>query len=131
MVDRSLIRPPSSRLGPASPAEREQVIAVSFCAGKYEQTNDRVSAYEKLQERAEASAREASEAETSKSDRAYEPPAPKRASGQRGGSRSAAPRRSNRQGIFEAMAKSVVRSIGSTIGRNIARGLLGSFLKGR
>jgi hypothetical protein len=57
MVDRALIRPPSSRLGPASPQERNSVIAQSFCQGKYGQLEDRVSAYEKLQQRAEQAAR--------------------------------------------------------------------------
>ena len=63
MVDRTLIRPPSSRLGPAKPKERKVVVALSFCEGRYEQSEDRVSAYEKLQERAEKAAREAEVAE--------------------------------------------------------------------
>ncbi len=129
MVDRTLIRPPSSRLGPATSQERNVVIADSFCQGKYEQREDRVSAYEKLQQRAEQAAREAEQADD---DRLYEPPTTSREKSSKGrASRSSGGRRSNRQGIMEAMAKSVVRSVGSAIGRQIARGLLGSLLKGR
>ena len=127
MVDRTLIRPPSSRLGPATPAERVSVISASFCRGKYDRREDRVSAFEKLKERAEQAALEAEEAEE---DRVYEPPETQR-NRSSAGRRSSARRRSNRQGIMEAMAKSVVRSVGSAIGRRIARGLLGSILKGR
>ncbi len=129
MVDRTLIRPPSSRLGPATAEERKGVIAASFCQGKYEQREDRVSAYEKLQQRAEQAAAEAEQAED---DRLYEPPATKQRRTTSGRtSRSSGRRRSGRQGIVETMAKSVVRSLGSAIGRKIARGLLGSLLKGR
>ena len=128
MVDRTLIRPPSSRLGPATPQERNSVIAASYCQGKYERREDRVSAYEKLQQRAEQAAREAEQADD---DRLYEPPTTRRKKTSAGGKQQSGRRRSNRQGIMETMAKSVVRSIGSAIGRQIARGLLGSLLKGR
>ncbi|MGB5338468.1 MAG: helicase HerA-like domain-containing protein [Gammaproteobacteria bacterium] len=115
MVERTLIRPPASRLGPATDAERTAVINASMLFGKYEKTIDRHSAYEALKERAA----KAADAET-----AQEASASKRAEKQ------AAPRRSNRQGVLEAMIKSVVRSVGSSLGRQITRGILGSILKG-
>ena len=43
--------------------------------------------------------------------------------------RRKSPRRSNRQGIFEALMTSVARAVGSTLGRRISRGILGSLLK--
>ena len=44
--------------------------------------------------------------------------------------REAAPaRRSNRQGIGEAMLKSAARAVGSSLGRKFVRGILGSLLK--
>jgi len=135
MVERTLIRPPSSRLGPAKPKERKVVIALSFCEGRYEQREDRVSAYEKLKERADKAAREAEIAERAakmEKERHYEAPKPARKKTRTSTTRRA-PRRSSsrRQGIGEAMAKSVVRSVGSALGRQIVRGLLGSLLKGR
>ena len=51
MVDRTLIRPPSARIGPVTPEERKAVIAKSPLKGKYDQTVDPQSAYEILQKR--------------------------------------------------------------------------------
>jgi hypothetical protein len=112
VVDRVLIRPPSSRLGPATAAERKAVIEASRLGKRYDQPLDRHSAYEMLNERAEKTARDEAEAAAGK-------PAAKKSTG----------RRSNRQGVVEAMLKSIVRSIGSSLGRQISRGVLGSILK--
>ncbi len=51
MVDRTLIRPPSARIGPVTPEERKAVIAKSPLKGKYDATIDPQSAYEILQKR--------------------------------------------------------------------------------
>ena len=103
VVERALVVPPRSRIGPLTADERRSVIAASVLAGHYENAVDRESAYELLKVRAEAAAAEA--------------PAPKRTS--------------DRQGLVEAMAKSAVRTIGSQIGRQLVRGVLGSLLGGR
>jgi len=106
MVERTLIRPPASRLGPATRAERQAVMEESPFSGRYDQAVDRHSAYEMLKERAE-----------------------KAAQSQAG--KKAAPRPgSNRQGVVEAMVKSIVRSLGTSLGHAISRGVLGSILKG-
>jgi len=106
MVERTLIRPPASRLGPATRAERQAVMDESPFRGRYDQAVDRHSAYEMLKERAD-----------------------KVAQSQAG--KKAAPRSgSNRQGVVEAMVKSIVRSLGTSLGHAISRGVLGSILKG-
>ncbi len=51
IVDRTMIRPPSARIGPVTPAERQAVMARSPIKGKYDQTVDPESAYEILQKR--------------------------------------------------------------------------------
>ena len=102
-VQRTLIAPPESRIGPLSDAERSDRMQRSPLAGRYEQIHDRESAYEILKAQAEA---KSAEAETA--------PVPKS-----GGSRS-------RQSVAEAMVKSAARSIGSQLGRQIVRGVLGS-----
>ena len=117
MVERTLIRPPASRLGPAKRAERKAIIEESMFGGRYDQAIDRKSAYESLKERAE----KAAEVEASAAREAASAKTRKKAGKGRG---------SNRQGIMEAMLKSVVRSIGSSLGRQISRGVLGSILKG-
>jgi DNA helicase HerA-like ATPase len=111
-VERVLIRPPASRLGPATRAERGAVMEASVFRNRYDQPLDRHSAYEMLNERAAKAAQQEAAAAT-----AGKPV--KKTSG----------RRSNRQGVMEAMLKSIVRSIGSSLGRQISRGVLGSILK--
>ena len=59
MVERTLIRPPSARLGPVTPEERKAVIAKSPVKGKYDQTVDPESAYEILQRRVQMAPRRA------------------------------------------------------------------------
>jgi uncharacterized protein len=51
MVDRTMIRPPSARIGPVTPEERATVIAKSPLKGKYDTAVDPDSAYEVLQRR--------------------------------------------------------------------------------
>jgi len=51
MVDRTTIRPPSARVGPITPAERNAVIAKSPVRGKYETIATPKSAYAVLQSR--------------------------------------------------------------------------------
>ena len=63
MVQRTLIRPPASRLGPLTDSERKQLMAESPLAGQYDKTVDRESAFEILQKRAEETARLEEEAE--------------------------------------------------------------------
>ena len=51
IVDRTMIRPPSARLGTITAAERQAVIDKSPLKGKYDQTVDPESAFEILQQR--------------------------------------------------------------------------------
>lgn len=48
IVQRALILPPRSQLGPISQQQRQQIVAGSIVAGVYDQVVDRESAYEKL-----------------------------------------------------------------------------------
>jgi DNA helicase HerA-like ATPase len=109
-VERALICPPASRMGPVAPDERARVVAASPVAARYDQALDRESAYESLMARATPDHRPDAQG------------LPRM--------RSAATKR-GRQGIAETMAKSIARSVGSSLGRQIARGLLGALFKGR
>ncbi len=51
-VEQTMVRPPSSRLGPLTKAERTAIIASSDLGAKYRDTIDRESAYELLADRA-------------------------------------------------------------------------------
>ncbi|MEM6727639.1 MAG: helicase HerA-like domain-containing protein, partial [Pseudomonadota bacterium] len=68
IVERTLIRPPSSQLGPITAGERADVMATSPIAGKYEARVDRDSAFERLSARAEAAAKKAEEAEAAEEE---------------------------------------------------------------
>jgi len=125
MVQRTLIRPPSSRMGPITDAERQSVMRSSPVAGQYDKPADRESAFEILQKRAQAKAAEAHEA---RSDGGWTLPdlGGGRTSGRKGSGRS-----SSRQTVTETAIKSVVRSVGTALGREIIRGVLGSLTRRR
>ena len=149
MVERALVVPPGSRIGPVDDAERRALIAGSVVAGVYEQAIDRESAFERL--KAGATGRAASPTGSGAgagaagggapaAGRAPAPaPAPAEGSitdtlrdvlgGLAGGGGSGGGSRRG-DSVIEAAAKSAARSIGSTLGREIIRGVLGSLLGG-
>ncbi|MGO4704562.1 helicase HerA-like domain-containing protein [Microvirga sp. 2MCAF38] len=63
MVERTLIAPPMSQVGPIDNALRQQIIAASPMRGKYDQSIDSESAYEMLAKRAEKTAADAQAAQ--------------------------------------------------------------------
>ncbi|PYE85316.1 helicase HerA-like C-terminal domain-containing protein [Phyllobacterium leguminum] len=119
IVQRTLMRPPVSRIGPLSPEERAQIIAASPVAGLYDRTVDPESAYEILKRKAEQSA-DAQPAEAEGEGNGWGDMLGG-VLGNGGGGKS-----SGRQTIVEAAVKSVVRSAASSLGRALVRGVLGS-----
>ncbi len=117
-VQRTLIRPPESRIGPLQDDERRQRIQRSPLKGRYEDMVDRESAFEMLKQRAEQQAQEA--AEQARQEAGAET-VEKPSSG----------RGRQRQSAAEAMIKSAARAIGSQLGRQIIRGIMGSLFGGR
>jgi uncharacterized protein len=115
MVQKTLVRPPVSRLGPLAPAERAAVMAQSPVRGLYDQAKDRESAYEMLQ--AKAAQRQAQAAAP---EPAAAQPAP----------RAARQRPSEVESMAKAFGTSMVRTIGSSVGRELIRGLLGGLSGG-
>ncbi|MDB4522020.1 DUF853 domain-containing protein [Gammaproteobacteria bacterium] len=115
IVERVLIRPPESQMGPLTASERKEQIKRSPFSGKYDNAVDRESAYELLKQRA-------LKAEQSQQEEA------KRKSSTSG------KRTSSRQSWSEAMLKSAARSVGTTLGREggkFLRGILGSLMRGK
>lgn len=120
-VERILIRPPESRIGPMNDEERLEQISRSPFRGRYDQTLDRESAYEMLKQRAERNAADQAALEKEESAREKAESRTKSASRKRS---------SNRQTPTEALVKSAARAVGSQLGRRVIRGLLGSLFKG-
>ncbi len=123
-VERAFICPPSSRIGPTTDTERNQVIRDSVLYGHYESAIDRESAYEILKGRAAQSAEAATEGNSFDWG------------GLLGGSNSEGPATHKSAGrqpqsMWEAAAKSAARTIGSELGRQVIRGVLGSILGGK
>ena len=134
IVERTLVRPPSSQLGPVAPAVRAKIMAESTMGAKYNTLIDRDSAYERLRARAETAAKQAAEAQDaaaqkSAQDREFQnarrydggqagsPPAPKTTKASRSDS------------IGETFVKSFARQLGSRSGQAVIRGVLGSLFK--
>jgi DNA helicase HerA-like ATPase len=118
-VERVLIRPPESRIGPLTDNERNEILNRSPLKGRYDEEVDRESAFEMLKLKAKEAARvEAAEKARKEQEKA-----------QAQSSRSSGGRQ--RQGLAETMLKSVVRTVGSSLGRQIVRGIMGSLLGGK
>ena len=138
MAERTLIRPPSSRLGHIDAATRARLIAASPLAGKYDTAIDRDSAYERLKRRAEAAAEDAKKVEQA-AETGREFTAARRYDGGRhspaqriGGSTPArAPAARRGDSVTDAFAKSFARQLGTRSGQAVARGILGGLFKGR
>ena len=133
IVERTLIRPPSSQLGPITRAERAAFLAASDMAGKYDKTLDRTSAFEILRARAEKAATEAAQAEETAED--MEPVlrefnAGRRYNGTRV-TRSTSRTTRSSTSFGEAMTRMVVKELTGTTGRRMVRGILGGLFKGR
>jgi len=127
VVERALICPPHSQIGPITPEQRQQIMASSLVAGVYETVVDRESAYELLQARAGSGA----------------VAAPVQAGGQAAAPAAAAPAErpwydipgiTTKSGrgdtLVETVAKTAVRTVGVAVGRQLVRGLMGSLLGG-
>ena len=114
MVQRVLVAPPQSRIGPLTHAERAELIRTSPLAGRYDKPIDRESAYEILGARAT----QASEQSVSAGKKAATKEEP--GLGQLAG---------NMIGDIAGQAiKSAVRQAANQIGRQLVRGLMGSLL---
>jgi DNA helicase HerA-like ATPase len=119
MVERTLIRPPSGRLGPITPEERAALLKASPLFGQYDKTVDRESAYELLAERT-ARAAHAEPAPASPKDRASKTKEPARSE------RAARSRETATERFVKNVAGSVGREVGNIVVRQLVRGILGS-----
>ncbi|MBB3994463.1 hypothetical protein GGR95_002109 [Sulfitobacter undariae] len=148
IVERTLIRPPSSQLGPITVEQRSAIMAASAMAGKYDTLLDRESAFEILKTRAATAAAEAEAAEAAIGKAEEQAKAAKAAPEQtpslrdfknarrysaKGSTarRSTSSRSTQNEGIGGAIANVVIKELKGTTGRRIVRGILGGLFKGR
>ncbi|WP_337266358.1 helicase HerA-like C-terminal domain-containing protein [Oryzifoliimicrobium ureilyticus] len=136
IVQRTLVRPPSARVGPLTDDERRQILDRSPVLGVYDETVDRQSAYEILAARASKAAAPAPQAPSGPSNDSTsnesagsrwtlpgfgdkqpeddEPAGKKRAAGYQ------------RETVVEAAMKSMARTVATQVGQALVRGILGS-----
>jgi hypothetical protein len=130
VVERALVCPPHSQIGPITPEQRQQIIQNSLVAGVYEKVVDRESAYERLKGVAQqpvTAGQEQQHQQEQQSEPWYAELGT--ALGSLGGSPAS---RGGRRGdtLVEAAMKSAARTMGSQVGRQLVRGVLGSLLGG-
>ncbi len=118
MVQKTLIRPPSSRLGPATDPERAEVQKVSPVFGKYDKTIDRESAYEILSKREEIAAKEA--------EKLAKLEAKEKEAAAKAKAKGKAPPRSRRLTTTERAANNAASTASREITRYILRGIFGT-----
>ncbi|TCR93337.1 helicase HerA-like C-terminal domain-containing protein [Rhizobium sp. BK376] len=131
IVERTLIRPPSGRVGPVTDAERQAIMSASPVAGVYDKDVDRESAYEILTARARKAAEQdaAKQAEEQQSGNAGSRwTLPGFGNDDQAASKNQPRGRSGyqRETIVEAAMKSVARTVATQVGRALVRGILGS-----
>lgn len=137
VVQRTLIRPPSSQMGPITSEERRGVLQRSDMASKYDTPLDRRSALEILRDRAGRAAQDAESVEPREEDmtaREREFVTARRYSGSRvprSSSRSFGGSQSIGKALGHAVAGAVIKELKGTTGRRIVRGVLGGFFKGK
>jgi len=120
IVDRCLIRPPTSRIGSITEDERKEVRSRSLVGASYDKPLDRESASEVLLKRAEEVTRQADTRAKAEAE------AEAREKAARAADKS---NRSSRETPTEAAFKSMLRSMGTSLGRAITRGILGAIRK--
>jgi len=116
MVARTLIRPPSARIGPVTPDERRATIAASPVRGKYDTAVDRESAYEVLQKRAAQKTADAAQKDSGGGLGGI-------LGGIFGGGSSR--RASTGEVVVKQVACSVAGQVGTQLGKALVRGILG------
>ena len=112
MVGRTLIRPPSGRMGTITPEERKGAITNSPVFGLYEETKDTESAYEILLKKAQARAEANQQAAAEKVER-----------------RASTSSARQPQSATDRFVKNMASSVGRSVGNALIRGILGSLLR--
>ncbi len=136
IVERTLIRPPSSQLGPIDDATRAALMAQSAMATKYNTRLDRESAFEMLAKRADDAAKAAAAAEAEAEAEEATPTlrefnAARRYAGKGVDRSTSKPADKKGESFGGAIANVVIKELKGTTGRRIVRGILGGLFKGR
>jgi hypothetical protein len=133
VVQRTLVKPPRSRVGPLDAKERAIIQSISPFAGKYDTVIDRESAEEILTAKAKQAGAAAEAAKAAEEQAKLDAVAAK----ERAKAEAAAAREAAKPSMTEKLVQSAARSAASSIGRqltgslgkSLVRGILGSLFK--
>ena len=147
IVERALVVPPRSHLGPITAAQRRQLMSASLVAGVYEQAVDRESAYERLVGAVASAPGQQAAPPAAPAPRGFwsslfggpnPPPAPTPAQPSPPSSKplptvARRPATGGRppMSMTDRVTRTATTAVAGAIGREIARGLLGGLLGGR
>lgn len=135
IAERTLVRPPRSRLGVLDAAERQAVMAASPVRGRYDTVVDRESAWERLKAREAKAAEETARAEKAAAQEKERDAEFRNARRYDGGTARSAPApkktSSRSDSVGEAFAKSFARQLGTKSGQAVVRGILGSLFRSK
>ena len=113
MVERTMIRPPSGRMGPITTEERAGFVKNSPVYGEYDEAVNRESAYEKLQGKAERRVAEQQQEAEAKTER-----------------RAVTASRREPQSATDRFVKGVAGSVGRQLGTSVARSIGNALVRG-
>jgi len=144
-VQRTLIKPPSSRVGPLSAEERRVLVATDQVGTKYDAVADRESAQERLAAKAAVASAAAATAKQATADAAAERERLKlvreqeRLEAQRRRQEEQAEARARREAerptmtdkVITSATRAAASSIGRQLGNQLLRGILGGLMRGR
>lgn len=128
MVERALILPPGSQLGPITPEQRQQIIKGSVVAGVYDTPIDRESAYEVLKGKVVANATTPADQDADQAAKRAE--FERKRNEQAAATPSKTPTRRT-DSIFTTFVKSAARSTATAVVGVIRRGLLDTIFSGK
>jgi uncharacterized protein len=129
VVERALVAPPQSFVGPISPEERTRLMRTSLVAGVYDKALDRESAYEVLAKRTAELQKKADEA-AAEAARAKEEKERAKLEREREREEARAEREREKNDVFGGFVKSATRNISNTVGREIGRQIVRGILGG-
>jgi len=113
VVESAKVLPPESRIGPVDNSEVKKVIENSTVFGKYEETVDRESAFEKLKEKAEK--QKETDLDLQKREAKYDYDTPRRKT----------QKKKSSKGVGYWAYKTANSRVGKQLGRQLVRGVLG------
>ena len=130
IVERGGILPPRSSMSAATAEQISAVIAASPLKNKYDEIQDRRSAYEIISEEQEAEAKQAAEeAEQLAKEKERAAKEKERAAKEKAKRAKTSSSGRKRQTALEKTVNSAANTVGRELGKQIVRGIMGSFFK--